>query len=339
MKSKIAVNLICGALGVGKTSLINQLLEHKPTHQKWALLVNEFGAVGIDGAILSANSKLMVKQLSGGCICCSAQSDFKNALESLIEHQPDRLIIEPTGLGEPDSLADLITRSDLNQHYELQQIVSVFDASNTSIDELKTLRIFQSLVHMADQAIINKIDRASEQQSQALLDYLQQCYPPIAKIHLHQHQQTLPDIRLDRVHQSPGLVFYPQTLDTARNTLAPIQFEHNWLIPVDRKIHQALNHSAIGWVFDPCHSFDWLQLQTLLNQLNHQAWSGVKRAKGVFRTGQSWMLFQWVNDQLSREIISYRKDSRFELILQDNSSFDLSHFEQQLENCLAKPNS
>ena len=97
--SRIPVNLVTGALGAGKTSLIRHLLQHKPRDQKWALLVNEFGAIGIDDAIMSENASIDIISLPGGCICCSAQAELKQTLKTIACQQPDRLIIEPNGLG------------------------------------------------------------------------------------------------------------------------------------------------------------------------------------------------------------------------------------------------
>lgn len=335
MAHKIAVNLICGALGCGKTSFIRQLLLQKPRNEKWALLINEFGAVGIDAGLFAEQGRLLVKSLSGGCICCSSKADFEIALNALIPYQPDRLIIEPTGLGEPDSLADLIQRGQLAEHFQLQQIVSLFDAANTDLTDLKNLRIYQTLVHMADQAIISKTDRATLAQTSALFDALTHSYPPIKVIHQLNLNQPLALFELSAPHQSPGLVFYPQRTPVCDAPAYQPNWYQAWCIDIKRQVHQGLDHIAIGWVFDASIDFNWQKLEQRLNQLStHQAWSGVKRAKGVFRTGHSWMLFQWVHQQLTREIIAYRKDSRLEIIIEQDSLFELAEFEQALEQCL-----
>lgn len=336
MSNKIAVNFFCGPLGSGKTSIIRQLLAQKPAHEQWALLLNEFGAIGIDASIIEASEQITVQQLAGGCICCSAQSDFKTTLISLAKYQPDRLIIEPSGLGEPDSLADQLTRSELSQYFELQQIISVLDVSQTRLDDLKSLRVFQTLIHMADQVIINKTDLASFEQTEALHTYLSQVYPPIERITQHNQTQTLSILPLNQPHSSPGLVFYRPALSTLDTQPArKLELYTEWPIPVKRETYQAIGHLAVGWVFNSDAQFDWLQLQSLFNKLNYQAWLGVERAKGIFRTGNSWMLFQWVKGQLSREIISYRKDSRFELIINENEMFNFVQFEQALADCLS----
>nr|CBX70012.1 hypothetical protein YEW_IU38090 [Yersinia enterocolitica W22703] len=92
-------NLITGFLGCGKTTTIRHLLSQKPEHEKWAVLVNEFGEIGIDGALL-ADSGAVLKEIPGGCMCCVNGFPMQVGLNMLLQQaKPDRLLIEPTGWG------------------------------------------------------------------------------------------------------------------------------------------------------------------------------------------------------------------------------------------------
>ena len=100
----IPTNVISGFLGVGKTSAILNLLSQKSSHERWAVLVNEFGGIGIDGSLLqnhqSTDSNIFIREVPGGCMCCTAGISMQLALAQLLEKaKPDRLLIEPTGLG------------------------------------------------------------------------------------------------------------------------------------------------------------------------------------------------------------------------------------------------
>ncbi|WP_099832140.1 CobW family GTP-binding protein [Salmonella enterica] len=100
-------NLITGFLGSGKTTSILHLLAHKDPAEKWAVLVNEFGEVGIDGALL-ADSGALLKEIPGGCMCCVNGLPMQVGLNTLLRQgKPDRLLIEPTGLGHPKQILDL----------------------------------------------------------------------------------------------------------------------------------------------------------------------------------------------------------------------------------------
>ena len=93
------VNLITGFLGSGKTTTLRHLLANKPENEKWAVLVNEFGEIGIDGSLL-ADTGAVLKEIPGGCMCCVNGLPMQVGLNMLLQQaKPDRLLIEPTGDG------------------------------------------------------------------------------------------------------------------------------------------------------------------------------------------------------------------------------------------------
>ena len=106
-QSRIPLNLITGFLGVGKTTAILNLLSQRPEGEKWAILVNEFGHIGIDQEAFELEDGIQVKELVGGCVCCTLASQFTPTLLRLIHlAQPDRILVEPTGLGHPAGILD-----------------------------------------------------------------------------------------------------------------------------------------------------------------------------------------------------------------------------------------
>ena len=115
----IPTNIITGFLGVGKTSSILNLLKQKPDSERWAILVNEFGEIGIDGSLLEGqykqNQGVFIREVPGGCMCCTAGLPMQMALNLLLAHaKPNRLLIEPTGLGHPVEVLQTLSEN----HYE-----------------------------------------------------------------------------------------------------------------------------------------------------------------------------------------------------------------------------
>ncbi len=105
----VPTHIITGFLGAGKTSAILHLLKHKADNERWAVLVNEFGEIGVDGSIFSGQQTEMqgvfVREVPGRCMCCVAGVPMKVALNQLLaKAKPDRLLIEPTGLGHPQEV-------------------------------------------------------------------------------------------------------------------------------------------------------------------------------------------------------------------------------------------
>ena len=120
-------NLITGFLGSGKTTSILHLLANKDPAEKWAVLVNEFGEVGIDGALL-ADSGAMLKEIPGGCMCCVNGLPMQVGLNTLLRQgKPDRLLIEPTGLGHPKQILDLLTAPVYEPWIDLRATLCILD--------------------------------------------------------------------------------------------------------------------------------------------------------------------------------------------------------------------
>ncbi|PLA75058.1 hypothetical protein CYQ88_02175 [Hydrogenovibrio sp. SC-1] len=332
---KCALNLISGQLGAGKTTFLRQLLTQKPPQEHWVILVNEFGAVGIDGAILSEQSHTQIQQIPGGCICCTSKDELTTTVLSILDIQtPDRILIEPTGLGEPQNLLDIFLAPVFENQLEIQTLFTLFDVSETDVQEIKRLSILQSLISMADVIILNKTDLAASEKVQSVQSYLETLYPPKTAIFTTQ-QAVIDNHHLEHSHFYSAQFTRQETpfkLVAAEAVPQPPLPDTGVLLTGchTRQSHQNLNTQAIGWVFDHQVQFDWKTLQSLFGLLAKTP-SVILRAKGVFRVGDTpRMLFQLVNQTVSRELIAYRKDSRVEILLKANHDFDLVEFEQHL---------
>lgn len=152
LKWKIPVNVITGYLGSGKTTLLKRIIEGSGS--KIAILMNEFGEVGVDTKTISGKN-VEIKELLGGCVCCSLTGDFLEAIKEIIEKvSPERIIIETTGVAEPDAVIVNLAGMDA---VALDSVVCVVDSD--------ALARFPSLGHTgrvqienADFVLINKAD-------------------------------------------------------------------------------------------------------------------------------------------------------------------------------------
>lgn len=111
------IDIISGFLGAGKTTLIKKLINEALTGEKLVLIENEFGEIGIDGGFLK-DSGIEITEMNSGCICCSLVGDFGTALKEVIDkYSPDRIIIEPSGVGK---LSDVIKAVlDVKEHTDI----------------------------------------------------------------------------------------------------------------------------------------------------------------------------------------------------------------------------
>ena len=171
----IPCTLVTGFLGSGKTTLINQLIATKPTDECWALLINEFGRIGIDAALLassqateSAKNDIAIREVSGGCICCicciccSSQLPLQIALSRLLsDHHPKRLLIEPTGLSHPRELIKQLSAPHWQTALKMQAVITVLNALQWQTDKYRNHEGFQAHVRDADVLVINRYTQLS----------------------------------------------------------------------------------------------------------------------------------------------------------------------------------
>lgn len=151
------VSIITGFLGVGKTTFIKQLLDIRPKSERWAIIVNEFGEVGVD-ALLLQDPSVQVKQVSGGCACCISQMPFQLALNALLKPKNlDRIFIEPSGLGHADSLIKVLNQPQYETWLTLKPTVTIIDPIQFKNSKYREHDIYQRQLKAADIFYINKL--------------------------------------------------------------------------------------------------------------------------------------------------------------------------------------
>jgi G3E family GTPase len=160
-KHGLPVTIITGFLGSGKTTLLNHILTNQQG-LKTAVLVNEFGEIGIDNELIVATDDNMV-ELNNGCICCTINEDLVNAVYKVLERQEnlDYLVVETTGLADPLPVALTFLGTELRDMTRLDSIVTVVDAANYSLD-LFNSQAAHSQIAYGDIIILNKTDLVEE---------------------------------------------------------------------------------------------------------------------------------------------------------------------------------
>ena len=160
---RIPTNLITGFLGVGKTTAIQHLLKHKPENENWAVLVNEFGEIGVDGALLQ-ESGASIKQVPGGCMCCVQGVGMRVGLNELIKQQPDRILIEPTGLGHPKKIMQTLQDEIFSKYLDIRATITMIDPATLDDPRYLENENFIAQAQIADIIVANKVEQASSAQ-------------------------------------------------------------------------------------------------------------------------------------------------------------------------------
>lgn len=170
----VPTNIITGALGVGKTTLIQGLLAQKPANERWAVLINEFGEIGMDAALLHTRNtrnlshssdnnitshEIFVREVPGGCMCCTSGITMQIALNQLLaQAKPHRVLIEPTGLGHPKEVIQILGSEYYRDVIKLENTLCLVDARKLANDRWRTHPTFKEQFEVADQIVVTKSD-------------------------------------------------------------------------------------------------------------------------------------------------------------------------------------
>ena len=150
------IDIFSGFLGAGKTTLISKLLKEALADTKVVLIENEFGEIGIDGGFLQ-ESGIEIKEMNSGCICCSLVGDFGKALEEVITtYHPDRILIEPSGVGKLSDVIHAVQGVAEHQPVELDAFVTVADAAKTKMYMKNFGEFFNNQIEHAGAVILSR---------------------------------------------------------------------------------------------------------------------------------------------------------------------------------------
>ncbi len=171
------VDVISGFLGAGKTTLIKKLLEEALTGEQVVLIENEFGEIGIDGGFLK-DAGVQITEMSQGCICCSLVGDFGKALNEVITtYHPDRVIIEPSGVGKLSDVMAAVKRVSDECELELNSATTVADASKARIYMKNFGEFYNDQIENAGAIVLSRTQNVSEEKLDAALQLLREKNP------------------------------------------------------------------------------------------------------------------------------------------------------------------
>lgn len=318
MLQNIPTHVIAGPLGAGKTSLIKHLLAQRPTGERWAVLINEFGQIGIDAALLTQEADgIALGEVAGGCLCCVNGAPFQVGLGRLLRRaRPDRLFIEPSGLGHPVQLLKQLSEAPWQGVLSLQASVLVLDAQALAAGK-PLPEAQQEALNSAGLLLMNKsegLEDADRQRIGAML--------PVRPLYWTQ-QAALP------LSELPGLA--SRAVAGVDNFVMPKRLAQLPAIWSDPTLPICLSQEqeggwSIGWRWHPSQVFDTALLGRWLVNLS---W---RRAKLVVHGEQGWVSANALDSSaVAWQASEWRQDSRIELIFSAPQDFEV--LQRGLANC------
>ena len=323
----IPTNIITGFLGVGKTTTILHLLKQKPSNERWAVLVNEFGEVGIDGSLLqgshSEESGVFIREVPGGCMCCAAGLPMHIALNQLLARaKPDRLLIEPSGLGHPKEVLEVLSAKYYKDVLDIQKNITLVDARKLHDKRYTGHNTFVQQIDIADVVIGNKQDLYQVEDRDLLHSYLKSHRHTPPRVIYANHGQINPNI-LYGPSEMVQIISLSQPHFHGRDTVTI----DNASIPDSGYLkvqNSGEGYHSIGWRFSASKCFDHRKIYAWLSGLQ------VQRMKAVFITDEGIYAYNMTSDALTQLELDECNESKIEII-----AFEINEkWEQALFDCL-----
>ena len=251
---KAKLLLLTGFLGSGKTTLLKKILSWETDLSGTVVLVNEFGKVGIDGAILKRAGSDVI-ELTSGCVCCTLKTELAQTLRDVIDRfNPKRILLEATGVAEPEAVAAILEDEDLKQRMELQKIITVLDIKFWIGREVFG-PFFMNQIEQADLILLNKVDLVGKGE---VPEYLREVHETV------QQSKVVPTIYCE---VDPEILWAEGDGKTSGNELLnyylPVpsstnNLDHNHHCDSDNGESHTHNGDERGYV-----AFDFSEIQTL----------------------------------------------------------------------------
>lgn len=323
----VPTNIITGFLGVGKTSAILHLLKSKPNNERWAVLVNEFGEIGIDGALVQGQQTeeqgVFIREVPGGCMCCAAGLPMQIALNQLLDKaKPDRLLIEPTGLGHPKEVLQVLSAEYYQDVLSIHKTLTLVDPRKLTDPRYTEHETFNQQIAIGDLIVGNKQDLYQDNEKANLNDYVKKIGHAHAEV-IFTQQGEIEFSLLEGISQSNPVSCHShhhhhhESKPLASDLPIP---EQGFLFAQNK----GEGFQSAGWRFAPDKVFSYQKLFSLLTGLC------VERMKAVFITNQGVFGYNLTADALTEIQLDDCLESRIEVISEQLDS----SLEFQLLDCL-----
>ena len=342
-KQGLPVTIITGFLGSGKTTLLNHILTNQQG-VKTAVLVNEFGEIGIDNELVVSTDENMV-ELSNGCICCTINNDLVDAVYKVLEREEklDYLVVETTGLADPLPVAMTFLGSELRDLTRLDSIITVVDAANYSLDLFNSEAALSQITY-GDVIILNKTDLVDETTLQELEKKINNIKEGSRIIRTTKSQVPLPLILSVGLFQSDK---YFDSHAEEHHDHADSGHEHHddhdhSTCGHDHHDHEHHHHSDHlendGFISISFQSEKPFSIRKFQHFLDNQLPTNVFRAKGImwFDESPQRHIFHLCGKRFTIDDDQWKSEKKNQLVL-IGQNLDTETLLQQLENCICLP--
>ena len=292
------VTIISGFLGAGKTTLIKKLLKEAFAGEKCVLLENEYGEIGIDGGFMK-DSGIQISELNSGCICCTLAGDFTKAIGELVEkYHPDRLIIEPSGVGKLSDIRRVVEQEE-KEHGEihLTGCATIVDAGKCKMYLKNFAEFFIDQIKCAETVILSRTQLVSEEKLEKAVELVREQNAD-ARLITTPWDDITGQVIMDAIEHPTSLIDV--------DSVCPHHEHHHHHHDHDHEEHCCCGHHHhhhdhdadevfTSWGVETARKFTKAEVEHALTELDTGNYGMILRSKGIVDGGaDGWLEFDYV---------------------------------------------
>ncbi|MCB2312343.1 GTP-binding protein [Clostridium tagluense] len=293
MKTKI--DIISGFLGSGKTTLIKKLLKEKLHSENIVIIENEFGEIGIDGSILE-KSNVEVKEINSGCICCTLVGEFEKAIQEIVtKYNPDRIIIEPSGVAKLSDIIKACETTKLKNLIKINMIITIVDILKYELYVDNFGEFFENQIENAKTIILSRTEKSDRENLESVVDSIHKLNNKCNIITTSLECLTS-DIIIDVAEQNDSASLEKQ-IRSAKNFSIK---SHTYTKETENVNSHPHNHAANEvfqvWGVETPNIYKENELNKILSSLsNDKTYGFILRGKGIVQSDKNkWLQFDYV---------------------------------------------